>query len=428
MAMPLVRLDTTVADLYRNHGIHGPFLATILPVFAHMDLHPEFPRETVYPEDAEPAPYNENEQEIAKLRKFFLDLKSVKRAFALGNMDVIFFTPSIENTKRVLGQLPREQQPNPCFIDLNQGNVPGKLRQLSRGRKLIYWSPQGWMLDHDCLIDTNMSYEMSSKRYLITSGIRTPESEMVNLVTDNTVLISRDLPFVVKLPLAASGYGTWLVTTEARRHDMLAAMTKFTARGGTEVLVSAYVNTKQTHCAHFVVGAMGDERGRDNPLLVAVTAQNLTASGHWTGGRIDYSAQSTLKSLIRDTVRQTTRLLPESFVGWAGLDILIDEEGKQWVVDLNPRFTGSVSLCVLSDHFFTQRGLPHAEYAVFPYEGATENIYKLLSTEIHSGKVVITAVANVGEPTNMADLVWGGRDEEDLVKTAESIELKLSRS
>lgn len=177
------------------------------------------------------------------------------------------------------------------------------------------------MLDHDCLLDTNMSYEMNSKRYLITSGIRTPESEMIGLVTGNTyssILSSRGLPFVVKLPLAGCGFGTWLVTTEARRHDMLAAMIKYMEQSGTEVLVSTYINLKQDLGAHFVVGAVGDERNRDNPLFLGVTVQNLTASGHWTGGSIDYSAQTALESLVRNTVRETTRLLPESFVGWLG--------------------------------------------------------------------------------------------------------------
>jgi ATP-grasp domain len=431
MAMPLVRLDTTVADLYRNHGIHGPFIAITQPVFANIDLHPEFPRELIYPEDEEPFLSDESEDEIAKLRATVFDLKPIKRVLPLGNMDVILFTRSIENAKRVLGQLPPEQQPNPCFVDLNQGNVASKLRKLSKGRKLLYWSPQGWMQDHDCLIDTDLSYEMNSKRYLISSGIHTPESEIVDLAVENTpdfVLRSRALPFVVKLPLATSGHGTWLITTEARRYDMLMAINKFIARGGKEVLVSSYVNTKQDLSVHIVIGAKGDERDRDNPLIVAITVQNLTVGGHWTGGRIDYSTQSTLKSLVRDTVRQTSRLLPEGFVGWAGLDIVVDEKGNQWVVDLNPRWTGSVPLCLLSNHFFTQRGLRHAEFGAFPYEGATEDIYDLLSPELRSGQVIINALAKVGKQSNMADLVWGGRDIEDLVNTAESIKLKLSKN
>jgi hypothetical protein len=223
-------------------------------------------------------------------------------------------------------------------------------------------------------------------------------------------------------------HGSWLVTTEVQRDEMLAGVTRFMARGGTEVLVSAYVNTKQDLSAHLVVGAKGDKRDRNNPLIVAVSVQSLSTDGHWTGGRIDYSLQSTLKSLVRDIVRETARLLPESFVGWAGLDIVVDEEGKQWVVDLNPRFTGSVPLCLLSDHFFKQRGLPFAEFAAIPYGGAVENAYNLLSQEIDSGKIVINGMANVAEQSNMVDLIWGGRDEEDLAKTAESIRLKLSGS
>lgn len=190
-----------------------------------------------------------------------------------------------------------------------------------------------------------MSYEKNSKRYLITSGIRTP--------------------FVVKLPRATYGYGTWLVTTKARRHDMLAAVTKFMgARGGTEVLVSTYVNTKQELNAHIVVGAMGAERHRDTPLPLVVKVQisPLPVTGR-TGGYI--TAHSQHLSLLRDAVRQTTRLLPESFVDCAGLDIVIDER-KQWVVDPNPRFTGSIPFCLLFDQFLTQRGLRHAEFAAFP--------------------------------------------------------------
>lgn len=56
-------------------------------------------------------------------------------------MEVIFFTRSIENTKRVLGQLPPEQQPNPCFIDLNQGNVLDKTSTTQQGKETTLLEP-----------------------------------------------------------------------------------------------------------------------------------------------------------------------------------------------------------------------------------------------------------------------------------------------
>lgn len=90
-----IRLDTTLADLYRECDIPGPFIATMYCVFGHMDLHQNFPRELTYPEDEEPVPYANNEKEIARLRKIILGLKPLRRAFGLGNVDVLFFRTSL---------------------------------------------------------------------------------------------------------------------------------------------------------------------------------------------------------------------------------------------------------------------------------------------------------------------------------------------
>ena len=416
------RLDTTVADLYRDHGIHGRFIATTHCVFGHLDLHPELSRETVYPEDEEPVPYGGNEEELARLKRTILGLKPVRRSFALGNMDVILFKPNVtaDNIERILSQLPLEQRFQPRYIDLDGGNVREKLQEVTEGRTLLYWRPQGWMLKHHCLIETNMSYEMNSKRFLISSGIQTPTSEIVSLMDDidSSILSRKHMPFVVKLCLAGSGFGTYIITTEDRRRDMFEAMTKYKERGGKEVLVSAYIDFKQDLSVHFLVGALEDKKNRDNPLFLGVTVQNLTENGHWTGGSIDYSAQIELEILLRDTVRETTQRLPTSFVGWAGVDIVIDKDGKQWVVDLNPRFTGSMPLCLLSGHFYQRLRLPYAEFGSFQYRGATNEVYDLLSQLIDSGQVVLISAISIDVLLNITDLVWGGRDREDLRRVA----------
>ena len=426
-----IQLDSTLADLYRKHGIQGPFFTSTYCVFGHMDLHPEFPRETIYPEDEEPVPYSSDEDERARLRKIILGLKPLKRAFVLGDMDVLFFGPctKAENVDRVISQLPPAQRPQPRYIDLDEGEVNRKLLELSKGRKLVYWRPQGWMLDHDCLIDPNLSYKLSSKEYLITSAIQTPASEMVKLAPEpsgTSALRDRPLPFVVKLCLAGCGFGTHIVTTEDRRKSMIAAMTDCKGRGIGRVMVSEFIDLKQDLSAHLVVGAPNDEKNKQNPLLIGVTVQNLTENGHWTGGSIDYEAQAGLGDLLMDTIRDTTRRLPDAFMGWCGLDIVIDEKGKQWVVDLNPRFTGSMPICLLSDHFSKRRGMRLAEFAVFQYGGECDDIYDILSLEINSGKIVLNSVMSIGAQSNMVDLVWGGRDREDIIRTAGLIRAKLS--
>lgn len=269
---------------------------------------------------------------------------------------------------------------------------------------------------------------MFSKKYLITAGIKTPDSEMISLkdVELKTFLPShRPLPFVVKLCLAGCGFGTFIVTNERRRKEMLAAMVEYKKKGGVEIMLSKYIDLKADLSVHYMVGAPGDVNDKNNPLLVAVTVQNLTENGHWTGGSIDYAAQPELKALLMETVRETTQRLPDEFVGWCGVDIVIDAEGEQWVVDLNPRLTGSMPICLLSNHFHKGLGLRYAEFAAFQYPGAPEDVYERLAPFINSGQVVVNSLTSIDENLSMADLIWGAAEKFELEQMVRIIKDKL---
>ena len=433
---PRVRLDTTLADLYRENGISGDFLVTMYCVFGHLDLHPEFPRETLYPEDEEPVPFSDNKDEQDRLRKVILGLKPLRRAFGLGDVDVLFFGPNIseDGMERALSQLDPDQRHHPYVIDLDEGGVSDKLLEATQYRKLLFWRPQEWMLQHDCLNDPEEAYIINSKKYLVTSGIRTPPSQIVSLFnveikSPSSTFSTRPLPFVVKLCRAGCGFGTYIVTTESRRRDMLAAMEKYKARGVDEVLISEYIDLVQDLSVHFLIGAPSTEHDHNNPLIMGVTVQTLTKDGKWVGGHIDYSAQPELHELVRETVRDTTRKLPQSFVGWAGVDIVVDREGQQYVVDLNARFTGSMPICFMSGHFWAQRNLPLAQFSAFEYHGpSTDAIYDALAPLIETGQAIVTATAKIEDNLHMADIVWGGHDHEDLSRVGDYIKWELSRT
>lgn len=430
--MKTIRLDTTLAELYRNHGIKGPFIVTMYCVFGHLDLHPSFPREICYPEDEEPVPFSDDKSEQDRLKRIILGLKPLRRAFGLGNMDVIFFEPNATaaGMQRALSQLEPSQRHRPRFLDLDKGNLSQQLLDVSKDKKLLFWRPQGWMKDHTCLIDPQEGYDINSKKFLVTSGIKTPGSiiadlQDMDLDDPNIILHKRALPFVLKLCRAGCGFGTFIATDEPHRATMINAMKTYKSRGVTEVLVSDYIDLVQDLAVHFLIGAADSERNHNDPLILGVTVQKLTPDGKWVGGHIDYSAQGGLHDLVRETVRDTARRMPRSYVGWAGIDIVVDRQGQQWVVDLNARFTGSMPICFMSNHFWKRRGLPLAQFGAFGYSGKVDAIYERLRPLLDFGQVIVTATAEIYEGDNMADIVWGGRDAADLQRVEEWIKEKL---
>ncbi|ROW00335.1 hypothetical protein VMCG_07324 [Cytospora schulzeri] len=431
-----IRLDTTLADLYRTNGIAGPFIVTMYCVFGHLDLHPAWTRELVYPEDEEPVPYSSDGKEIARLKNVILGMKPLRRAFGLGNIDVILFGPTVSHKamERTLSQLEPDQRHRPVIVQLDQDDVQTQLRKVTQGKKLLFWRPQGWMDDHDCLLDPREMYDINSKKFLVTSGIHTPPSDIVDLqdveLDDQRSCLfwTRPLPFVVKLYRAGCSFGTYIVKTDDQRREMVGAMTRYKSRGVTEVLVSKYIDLVQDLSVHFVVGAPGTTHDRDNPLVQGVTVQKLTTGGKWIGGHIDYSIQEELRRLVWDTVKDTTRRLPKTFMGWAGVDIVIDKQGGQWVVDLNARFTGSMPICFMSNHFWKERSLPLAQFAAVEYKGEVDVIYDLLEELVRSGQVIVTATAEIEEGVNMADVVWGGKDGNDLAEVENWIRKALAKA
>lgn len=430
-----IQLDTTLAELYRQYGIDGRFIVTMYCVFGRLDLHPNFPRELAWPEDEEPVPFSDEADSQARLRRIILGLKPLRRAWGLGPMEVLFLGPNVapEGLQRALSQLPPQQRHIPRFVDLDAGDVAGQLRTATQGKTLLFWRPQGWMREHACLVDPQEAYDLNSKEFLVRAGIKTPPSQLVNLQTTAlggdgaSVFAARPTPFVVKLCRAGCGFGTYLVTSEAKRQQTLAALVAYKQRGVTDVLVSDYVDRVEDLAVHFLVGAPGSERGRSNPLILGVTVQTLTPDGKWVGGYIDYSAQERLHGYVRATLQDTTARLPPTFMGWAGIDIVVDPRGEQYVVDLNARFTGSMPICLMSGHFWKERGLPLAQFAAFEYQGRADDIFERLQPLATLGQVVVTATARVDEASSMADVVWGAYDQKDLARVEAWIRKRLAK-
>lgn len=82
----------------------------------------------------------------------------------------------------------------------------------------------------------------------------------------------------------------------------------------------------------------------------------------------------------------------------------------------------------MSRHLGRQRASPLAQFAAVEYAGQVDDIYDRLQPLLDTGSVIITATTEIEEDLNMADVVWGGKNANDLSEVGQWIRDKLAET
>ncbi|DAA79266.1 TPA_exp: Uncharacterized protein A8136_0039 [Trichophyton benhamiae CBS 112371] len=432
---PSITLDNTLAGLFREHGVSDSIVLDIYNGYTHVDIHPQILRETVYIQDEDVGfSSNHTDEGLERFRTLVLAYKTVKFLLGIGPIDVYLYRPANlpANIDRLLSPLPANQRPQIHYIDLNKHNVQDELRRVTRGKKLWYYRPKSYMLEYDTLVHPDFAYEINDKRFLLHPTIPTPDLQMAPLQGEDlsaSVLSTRPLPFVVKLRRCSGSRGTWIVTREDQRQEMLTAMAEYQDRGVPDVQISEFIHSTRPHYSvNFFVGAAGPSNASSTVTFLGATEQLFTQSGRWAGAVIDYRSQKQIQEQLMDTINAVARTLIGSYVGWAGIDVIIDAHSNRTVVvDLNARLTGGFVVCLLSNHFMKERGLPLAQAQSFHYEGKSPDVYTLLAPFISKGQVIVAAATESLPNNSTAQLIFGGRTREELFSIKAAIQERLSR-
>ncbi|EJD36095.1 hypothetical protein AURDEDRAFT_92825 [Auricularia subglabra TFB-10046 SS5] len=297
-------------------------------------------------------------------------------------------------------------------------------------------------------VDPEVHYELLSKRGLALSGLCTPRAMVLDMApgtcsemtcarmiaTDpghappGTVLLSdyilsRPLPFVIKLQQSVSGAGTWLVTTPSERREAADCVPR---------VISHYAPKVEPRAEHLrpcslifteliediaatLSPALFVQYG-GTPVFLGCTEQQMD-QGRWVGGSISYTAQPSLQKRVQRTVDDIARFLwSRGYYGPVGADVLEDSKGNQWIVDLNVRTPSSLVLAVLRTHFWVQRNMDLSR--VMPDLRPTvdrDEFVRGLEDEFRAGAVIVIAwVENEQSGANYASVIVGAENPENL--------------
>ncbi len=319
------------------------------------------------------------------LARRYLQLVPQAFAFMAGKMPLVMFDldqnaeelrvlnsksrrPHQTDAYRVLDQLDPHQRPELTFVE-----KPSDIKFGQKSRLAVV-SPMDCLLQLPHLVDPEAHYEALSKRGLALSGLPTPASEIVDTVlgpaqiSDHELvdvevqrmmarIRAREPPFVIKMPQSLSGHGTFIVRTKADRTDAIHTLEPETKRMlnqinslNARIKPCSLILQSMTPGEAVALSLLLTKSGR--PIFTACCSQIFHPNGKWAGNFCDYREQEKLRAQYADTAAKIGAYMHKlGYWGPLGADIMTDADGRQLVIDVNARVTGSHPLGALRGHF-----------------------------------------------------------------------------
>jgi len=491
-----VKLDTTIAELYK---LASPSNAdtrlgmVFCGVSSGLDLTSQFPRNTKFlyqdsPFNTEPRHQltSENQELQKSLAMKYLSLIPQRDAFISGKVPVILFnanqTPDqVEHGKReaetTFSVLDKSQQPELIFCD-GPTDIPIEKYQIDKlAYKLIPDTLEKYPLIHD----PEKHWYLNSKAALARSGLPTPRAEIIDIegysplaaecchlcVTDPGELPfipidctgkrgnwlkdqmdriieaveRRPVPFVFKNQQTFGGAGTWVITTDAEKQNLLQELrsehgsplrkllpqitqSNYHLQPGSVIISELVHNPVADHGLTFIVTDQG------GAIFLGASEQMTDNNNAWIGSTINYSSQDEIlqpkfSSLINRTAKWVAS---HGYFGPVGIDVLETESPGQTetqtgevttyhIVDVNVRPSGSLALPLLRNHFSSRGWHWASSVSITTTNESRKEFMERWKEEFMSGQMIVLSwYEDLETQKSIADVVVGGEDEDALQK------------
>ena len=418
-----VKLDTTLQELYSLERVDDQNIVLVYAVpTADVQMTSAVPLSTKFAYQS-PLATTTDSDELARL---FLQVVPQLFGFIAGKTPLILYdleqdeaagmdtasansiTRAHQNDAfRVFEALSPSQRPELSFVTKPEDIV------LPSGAKIAVINPMDCMLHLPHLIDPESHYDVLSKSGLALSGLPTPDSEVVETVlqayqTHEEALIrsesmrmiatvsERRVPFVVKMPQALSGQGTFLIRSEPDRQNALETLEVELKKMLRQLNES---NTHMRPCSLVLQDMIPGEAvalsmfvtKAGEAIFTSCCPQIVDPNGHWGGGFISYKQQNHLEKLYAGTTNKLAKYMHQKgYHGPIGADVMTDAQGRQLIIDLNVRVTGSHPLGFLKTHFSVERNL-HEAVLFFPlFLKCTRDTFdEIFEQELQDGSLIV---------------------------------------
>lgn len=226
-------------------------------------------------------------------------------------------------------------------------------------------------------VDPDVHFHVYSKNFI--GDINCPQA---------AILSKPKLPCVLKVSRSSGGHGTWIIEKE-EDYDYWMACIGNTMPYAETVLTELVQEVKYSFCCHLYVNRRGEL------TWIGVTEKIMDEHNIWIGAVVHLVKQEEWERLLRATTEPVVEALhAKGYFGMLGIDVLVDNQGKQFVIDINPRILGSTPLMLAAPEL-QKRGWDVGIFltGVMCKDATTEALISK-ADEAKNGEMVIYSMVN----------------------------------
>lgn len=262
-------------------------------------------------------------------------------------LPVIVHEASVTKRLYELFQLVDKEMPSNIYTFNNQSSYEDLIQRLAheQGRKIYFQyihdeailDKSYYALDKDLFVALNNKSRIPEW----TNGKYLPQREIVKIEAFEDKIQHWDYPFVIKpgddLP-TAGGYGVMICYNDDDLNKALKRIKEATADTHT-LIIEQKINEVANYCVQF---AYSETIGIQ---YIGSATQLTNEYGFYSGNENAHDVPEKVIQAGREIMENGVKL---GFFGIAGFDLLVDDQGEVFAIDLNFRQNGSSSMLLLN--------------------------------------------------------------------------------
>lgn len=302
------------------------------------------------------------------------------RELLISDLPVIVHEASITSKLETLFKLVDQTVPQNLYTFNNQESYETLLKTLVNDEdQRIYFQyvhGEDIVADNKYAINKDLFVQLNNKSNIPkwTNGKYLPKRQIVSVDAFESEIAHWSLPVVIKpgdeLP-TAGGYGVMICYTE---DDLAKAKARiYHAKEATQTLIiEDCIEAVDNYCVQFA-------RHLEEGIVYIGSAKQLTNAYGFYNGNIN--AQDVPEKVIQAGRELMQNAVDEGFIGIAGFDLLVDDKGDVYAIDLNYRQNGSTSMLLLEPML---SGNYHKFYSYFA-NGDNERFFNAIKEFVQKG-------------------------------------------